>query len=57
MAHEKQGTHPQVGQYPPLLQARKRPHHIHDGETGEVTPGKPINIFAVLEEITKNIAK
>ncbi|MDI6769356.1 MAG: DUF6516 family protein [Anaerolineales bacterium] len=27
------------------------PHHIHDGRTGEVTPGKPINIFAVLDEI------
>lgn len=28
------------------------PHHIHEGRTGEVTPGKPINIFAVLDEIT-----
>jgi len=27
------------------------PHHIHDGETGEVTSGKPINIFEVLDEI------
>lgn len=29
------------------------PHHIHDGGTGEATPGKPINIFAVLDEIAK----
>lgn len=29
------------------------PHHIHEGETGEATPGKPINIFAVLDEIAK----
>lgn len=29
------------------------PHHIHEGETGEVTPGKPTNIFAVLDEIAK----
>lgn len=27
------------------------PHHIHEGRTGEVTPGTPINIFAVLDEI------
>jgi len=29
------------------------PHHIHDGKTGEVTPGKPISIFVVLDEIAK----
>ena len=29
------------------------PYHIHEGETGEVTPGKPTNIFAVLDEIAK----
>jgi hypothetical protein len=27
------------------------PDHIHDGATGEVTPGQPINIFAVLHAI------
>jgi hypothetical protein len=29
------------------------PHHFHDGKTGEVMPGKPTNIFAVLDEIAK----
>jgi hypothetical protein len=29
------------------------PYHIHDGKTGEVTPGKPISIFVVLDEIAK----
>jgi hypothetical protein len=32
------------------------PHHIHLGEY-EVTPGTPINIFAVLDEITKIIGE
>ena len=27
------------------------PHHIHDGKTGAVMPGKPINIFQVLDMI------
>jgi hypothetical protein len=27
------------------------PHHIHDGATGEVTTGQPMNIFTVLDEI------
>lgn len=27
------------------------PNHIHDGVTGEVTAGEPMNIFAVLEAI------
>ena len=27
------------------------PDHIHDGVTGEVTPGQPMNIFTVLDEI------
>ncbi len=25
------------------------PHHIHDGRTGLVAPGRPMNIFAVLD--------
>ena len=29
------------------------PHHVHHGATGEVTPGKPMNIFAVLDEMAK----
>jgi hypothetical protein len=27
------------------------PHHIHHGVTGEVAPGQPMSIFAVLDEI------
>jgi Family of unknown function (DUF6516) len=27
------------------------PDHIHDGATGEVTPGQPMSIFAVLKAI------
>jgi hypothetical protein len=27
------------------------PDHIHDGATGEVTPGQPMSIFTVLDEI------
>lgn len=27
------------------------PHHIHYGVTGEVVPGQPMSIFAVLDEI------
>jgi hypothetical protein len=27
------------------------PDHIHDGATGEVTPGQPMSIFAVLNAI------
>ena len=27
------------------------PDHIHDGATGQVTPGQPMNIFTVLDEI------
>jgi len=27
------------------------PDHIHDGVTGEVTPGQPMSIFTVLDEI------
>jgi predicted AlkP superfamily phosphohydrolase/phosphomutase len=33
------------------------PNHIHDGETNEVTPGAPINIFAILDEIAKIIGE
>ena len=28
------------------------PDHIHDGATGQVTPGQPMSIFSVLDEIT-----
>jgi Family of unknown function (DUF6516) len=28
------------------------PDHIHDGATGQVTPGQPMSIFTVLDEIT-----
>ena len=28
------------------------PYHMHDGVTGQVTPGQPMSIFAVLDEIT-----
>jgi len=31
------------------------PHHIHNGRTDEVTPGKPINIFEVLDEIVSSL--
>jgi Family of unknown function (DUF6516) len=27
------------------------PHHVHDGATGQVTPGQPMSIFAVLDAI------
>ena len=27
------------------------PHHIHDGTAGSVVPGKPVNIFSILDEI------
>jgi hypothetical protein len=27
------------------------PDHIHEGATGEVTPGQPMSIFTVLDEI------
>jgi hypothetical protein len=26
-------------------------HYIHDGETGAVIPGAPVNIFAVLDTV------
>lgn len=32
------------------------PHHVHDGKTGIVTPGKPINFFQVLDIITTTLA-
>lgn len=31
------------------------PDHIHDGATGEVTPGQPMSIFAVLDAIAGKI--
>lgn len=31
------------------------PHHIHDGETDTVMPGKSINIFQVLDTIAANL--
>ena len=32
------------------------PHHIHDGKIDAVIPGKPINIFQVLDTITADLA-
>ncbi len=32
------------------------PHHIHDGASGEVAPGQPLDIFAVLETISQTLA-
>jgi hypothetical protein len=32
------------------------PHHIHHGAGGEVTPGRSMSIFAVLDEIAGGIA-
>ena len=29
------------------------PHHIHDGRTATVSPGQPVNVFVVLDEITR----
>lgn len=31
------------------------PHHIHDGETGAVIPGEPVNIFTVLDVIVAEL--
>jgi hypothetical protein len=31
------------------------PDHMHDGVTGQVTTGQPMSIFAVLNEIAKQI--
>jgi len=31
------------------------PYHIHDSETDEVTSGKPVSIFAVLDEIASKL--
>jgi hypothetical protein len=31
------------------------PHHIHTSETDEAIPGKPVNIFVVLDEIASSI--
>lgn len=31
------------------------PHHIHEGKTGEVISGKPINIFEALDEIAASL--
>jgi aromatic ring-opening dioxygenase catalytic subunit (LigB family) len=31
------------------------PDHIHNGATGEVTPGQPMSIFAVLDAIADRI--
>jgi hypothetical protein len=29
------------------------PHHVHDGATGTVSQGQPVNIFIVLNEIAR----
>jgi hypothetical protein len=31
------------------------PHHIHRGATGDVTPGLPMDIFVVLDEMTEAV--
>ncbi|MCK4314316.1 MAG: hypothetical protein KAX24_00960 [Anaerolineae bacterium] len=31
------------------------PHHIHDGHAATVSPGQPVNVFAVLDEITRRL--
>lgn len=33
------------------------PHHIHDGKTGTVMPGRSINIFQVLDAIAADISQ
>ena len=32
------------------------PHHIHNGHTGKVSPGQPVSIFVVLEEVARLLA-
>ena len=32
------------------------PHHIHEGDTNEVLPGHPVNVFVVLDEIAQYLA-
>jgi len=32
------------------------PHHVHDGSTGTVGPGQPVNIFVVLDEVARLLA-
>lgn len=32
------------------------PHHVHDGVTGQVTPGKPMDIYKILETIRQEIS-
>jgi len=29
------------------------PHHVHDGKTGQVYPSTPMNLFRVLDNITR----
>jgi hypothetical protein len=31
------------------------PHHIHDGATDAVGPGRPVSIFAVLDEVAQRL--
>lgn len=38
--------------YPKL---RGFPHHIHAGKQGKAKPGKPVNIFMVLDEIEASV--
>lgn len=33
------------------------PHHTHDGETDEVMPAAPTNIFVILDEVAKIIGE
>ena len=32
------------------------PYHIHDGPTGTVSPGQPVSIFAVIDEVARLLA-
>jgi hypothetical protein len=40
---------------PHFPKLKNAPHHIHNGEMDKVTPGKPVNIFAVLDEIAAKL--
>ena len=40
---------------PPFPDLPGFPDHIHDGATGQVTPGQPMNIFVVLDAIAGRI--
>ncbi|MDI9546619.1 MAG: DUF6516 family protein [Chloroflexota bacterium] len=33
------------------------PHHVHDGQTGTTQPGRPMDIFAALDQISQLLAQ